>query len=148
MQPYALDTDSYPITITGNTICYNGGTGTWGIYMASATGVTDTSTITNNIITNNVGGIYCPTSIPVSLSYNDVWSNTTQYSPSSLAPYLGMKNEDPLFVSATNNDFHLQGISGCINAGYDDAPGIQPFDIDLESRIAGGAVDLGADEVQ
>lgn len=53
----------------------------------------------------------------------------------------------PLFIDATNGDFHLQTNSPCINAGnnsYTAAGG----DLDGNARIAGGTADMGAYEFQ
>ena len=56
-------------------------------------------------------------------------------------------NSDPLFVDATNGDYHLLGGSPCIDAGDDAAvPPWVTTDLDGEPRIWCGAVDLGAYE--
>ena len=53
---------------------------------------------------------------------------------------------DPLFVNPSLNDFHLLADSPCIDAGdpTDDYTG--QIDIDGESRVMNGRVDIGADE--
>src|SRR6185436_10867529 len=55
---------------------------------------------------------------------------------------------DPRFLNAAMSDFHLPTNSPALNSG---APAFEPIpgetDIDGEPRVAGGRVDLGADEV-
>lgn len=61
----------------------------------------------------------------------------------------GTFSADPLFVDPTHGDFHLQPGSPCINAGNNAAlPASLTTDLDGNSRIAYGAVDLGVYEVQ
>jgi len=59
----------------------------------------------------------------------------------------GNINLDPAFVDADHADFHLSRDSPCIDRGdpgYTPAP--DESDIDGELRIAGGRIDMGADE--
>ncbi len=63
--------------------------------------------------------------------------------------YIGMGNIDlaPCFSGPDANDFHLTGISPCINAGDPNyTPDMNETDIDDEPRIIGTRVDMGADE--
>jgi hypothetical protein len=96
--------------------------------------------------------------------YNDIWGNepvdmiritpvlsngvwTADYVPFSPAGTNGNLSVDPLFISATNLNFHLAPDSSCINAG--DLQGIRStneLDIDGETRLYALRVDLGADE--
>jgi hypothetical protein len=73
------------------------------------------ATMTNNIIVGNDYGIFVSTYLPsgVTNTYNDVWSNTTNFANCSIGT--GGISLNPQFVSA--NDFHLQVTSPCINAG-------------------------------
>jgi hypothetical protein len=64
----------------------------------------------------------------------------------------GNINADPLFVDPSNNDFHLQTTSPCIDKGNNSALGIPNTDFEGDSRIVDGdsdgtaTVDMGADE--
>jgi parallel beta-helix repeat protein len=54
---------------------------------------------------------------------------------------------NPLFVSTS--DFHIQSTSPAINAGDPSfAAGASETDIDGQTRVSGGRVDIGADEIQ
>ncbi|KPL06036.1 hypothetical protein AMJ86_10055 [bacterium SM23_57] len=92
----------------------------------------------NNIIANSdLYGINCQYSSFPAISYNDVWNNHLAL-PDSLSSQrinyndceagTGDISENPLFVSAADEDFHLQAGSPCIDTGnpedaYDDPDG-------------------------
>jgi hypothetical protein len=59
----------------------------------------------------------------------------------------GNFTNDPVFVNYPGGDFHLQSNSPCINSGNNGYAG-STNDLDGNSRIVGGAVDLGAFENQ
>jgi hypothetical protein len=61
-------------------------------------------------------------------------------------PIVTVTNE-PLFVSLSGGDFHMQPASPCINAG-DNASAVGTTDLDGNPRISGGSVDMGAYEFQ
>jgi hypothetical protein len=122
-----------------------------------------TCRIVNNIITNNQGGGgICFYARPDStISYNDVWNNTGVNCAGSYGVYVDTTQrtnrngtpcdsfyniiQDPKFVNPSV-DYHLQGSSGCINAGNNDAPGLPDFDFEGNPRIRDGYVDMGAYE--
>lgn len=61
---------------------------------------------------------------------------------------VGLSNiaNDPLFVSRANGDFHLLSNSPCINKGTNMDWMIGATDLDGNSRVQGGIVDMGAYE--
>ncbi len=107
----------------------------------------------NNIVYSALsgGGIYFSGSdSALVFAYNDVFDNQPgDYTGGTLTirPESGNISADPLFRSVPGRDYHLTLESPCINAGD---PGFTPApdatDMDGESRIFGGRVDIGADE--
>lgn len=130
-------------TITNNTITNNSASGGPGggicCYYAS------NPTITNNVITGNSaghdgGGIYCGAYSYPGITYNNVWNNPGgNYSRCS--PGTGCISADPWFVNPAADDFRLQPGSPCIDAGDNNAPGLQEFDFDGKTRILDGNSD-------
>lgn len=108
------------------------------------------SLITNNIICNATsgGGIYVDSQFS-QMAFNDVWGNMDGDYPSGVlnTGLNGNISEDPQFVDAAKNDFHLLDSSPCINAGdpnFQAAPG--ETDFYGNSRLFAGRVDIGASE--
>jgi hypothetical protein len=93
----------------------------------------------NSILYYNAGGDYYPSTPPYLLNL----------CCTALAPTNGFRNitNAPLFVNLADGDFHLQSSSPCINSG-DNAYITDPTDLDGNSRILGGTVDIGAYEYQ
>ncbi|MFH1098057.1 MAG: right-handed parallel beta-helix repeat-containing protein, partial [Candidatus Desantisbacteria bacterium] len=108
-------------TITNNTISGNSDNG---IYCYSSS----CPTITNNIITENgttsssYYGIY-NSSGPI-INYNDVWGNGSGGNNNYCGCSAGLYDIsfNPQFIGG--GDYHLQGISSCIDAGSNTARGI------------------------
>jgi hypothetical protein len=93
------------------------------------------------------------------IQFNNVWGNTpgnygaigtNDFTFDGLIDKTGAYgniSQDPLFVDAENNNYHLQMDSPCVNTGD---PGIAPAageaDIDGEYRTYAYRIDIGADE--
>ena len=127
--------------ITNNTIAGNSANG-GAIYCLSQSPLSR-SIISNNIIAFNSSGIYGP---------SPILRNNCVYNPGGpnyggVLPGTGDISADPMFVDRTNGNYHLSIGSPCINTGYDDAVGTSWLDMDLQSRIMGTHVDMGADEI-
>jgi len=86
----------------------------------------------------------------VSVNYCDIEGGQSSVSVdagNTLHWMSGMLDSDPRFIDPENDDFHLAWDSPCVDAGF--IYGVpHDHDIDFESdpRIAGGCVDIGADE--
>ena len=111
----------------------------------------DNVVVANNIITNalNSSGVYLSYSTSVIFAYNNVWNNATGNYDGLDDPTdkNGNISTDPIFVSLDTDDYHLQATSPCINTGDPDfIPEPDETDIDFESRIMKGRVDIGSDE--
>lgn len=125
-------------TITQHRSTETGGPG-WGIACEASS-----PTIYNNIIAFNEGGIGSYWSTTVERN-NCVFGNTIDYY--GLTPDPTDIPADPLFVNAVADDYHILPNSPCVNAGWNEAPGLPEFDMDSQGRICWGTVDIGADEV-
>ena len=109
------------------------------------------SVITDNIISGATGGsgIYLDSQDTLTqISFNDAWNNAGgDYATNSRTGLNGNISQDPLFVDATNNEYHLRDASPCINAGD---PEFQPTPGELDfygnARLYAGRVDIGASE--
>lgn len=121
---------------------------------------TDTPEIRNNTIVANVspwgGGIY-QSGGALSVRNCIVWDNADDlYNVSSVAyscvqdiddSGTGVIHSDPLFVDAVAGAYHIWPNSPCRNAGHTAWVEPEETDIDCESRVAQGNVDIGADEI-
>lgn len=99
--------------------------------------------IANNIISHNTGGILRGNGSGVTLSHNDVWSNSG-YDYTNLTPDAGSISQDPLFVSQTT--YALSDTSPCRDAGDDAFVNWGDADYIGNDRIHGTHVDIGSTE--
>ncbi|MBN2129706.1 MAG: right-handed parallel beta-helix repeat-containing protein [Sedimentisphaerales bacterium] len=120
--------------------------------------------VANNIICGAASGtgIFCGTGPDGDLfRCNNVWDNApSNYSTidvrtntyvvgeqADMTGRFGNISEDPLFVNAWNNDYHIESTSPCVSAGD---PNLTPeqgaLDIDGDPRVYALRVDIGADE--
>ena len=150
-------------TITNCTITDNRA---WGEYVVGSSGYGGgiycgaSSTITNCTITGNRatghngygGGIYCGASSTITncILFGDT-PDEIYVSSGNLVTYsdiqggysgIGNINADPLFIG--NGDYHLKGISPCIDSGTSN--GAPNTDIEGNPRPQGGGYDMGAYE--
>lgn len=112
------------------------------------------SDIRNNIMqpTNNryaMMQLVGTTSTSLSINYNQFWRDNT----STTNLFFGITGDqnsllsNPLFEDSSNNDFHLTSSSSSIDAGDPTyTPSSNVLDMDNQTRIVGGRVDIGADE--
>jgi parallel beta-helix repeat protein len=157
---------SWPVvtncTFLGNSVDYYGG----GMYNSGSSSPTVTNcTFSGNSAPMYGGGMLNRNSSPVVTNcilwedspddiYNDASEPVVTYSDIQ-GGYDGEGNInlDPLFVDATNGDYHLGPGSPCIDAGTNDATHLPEYDFEGDPRIMNGdgsgaaVVDMGVDEV-
>jgi len=107
------------------------------------------ATVSNSIVAFNGRGIRRnSTSYPLTLSFNDVFGNTTANYSNIIDPTgtNGNISVDPLFVNRTGNNYRLAAGSPCIDAGSDLIVSPGATDLDGQPRIHGPHVDMGAYE--
>ena len=150
--------NSATVTVVNNTVAANTAfDGSSGIF---TTGLAQYATLANNVVVASAAqtAVTCNTlwsSVSAVFSHNDVYSPTgTGYSgPCDTTSNPGNVSADPLFLSASNNDYHLAVSSPAVDAGDNSAPNLPATDFDGNPRIADGngdgtsVVDLGAFEV-
>jgi hypothetical protein len=119
------------VTISNNTIVRNA---KFGIVRASGS---YSPTITNCIVwdcNNDISGSGC------SVTYSCIQDGDGCGQNGNIC-------SDPCFVDADNNDFHLNPYSPCVDTGNSNGNYNGQTDIDGDSRMQNGGVDIGADEI-
>ena len=145
-----------------NIFNYNSATYGAGLFISNSNIIILNSTISNNKAQHSAGGIDCDDSSPI-ISNSIIWGNWAGLGPADIRidsgstptitycdikggwPGTGNIGADPLFVDATNGDFHLTYSSPCRDTG-DNSAVTEPTDFEGDPRIAYGTVDMGADE--
>jgi hypothetical protein len=136
--------------LINNTVFANAAPSAGNVYASSD--ASGQSLVTDNIIcnANSGGGLYVdPQDSITQAAFNDVWNNTDGNYPGGqdLTGLNGNISQDPQFVGATNNDFHLLDVSPCINAGdHTFQPSAGELDYYGNARVYAGRVDIGASE--
>jgi len=133
--------------IVNNTLALNS---TFNPVVGSASGISViacTATLANNTIAfgSNTGGIVFAFGGSLTLRNNCVTGNPVNYA--GINPGATDFADDPLFVNAATNDFHLRPTSPCFDRGVNTDAQIIPVDYDGQDRFFGMAVDVGADEI-
>lgn len=134
-------------TVVGNraTACqYPDGDG-GGIYSSGSM-----STIANNLVAHNIAMIDTMHNFigTGGIAGGGVLRNNCAYGNTPINGEAGVDGilVDPLLADRTGGDYHLTLLSPCIDAGWNDAPGLSVADMDAEERINRSIVDIGADE--
>jgi predicted outer membrane repeat protein len=139
--------------------------GAIGIWCSNNTSITN-CTIYGNQASCKGGGIYCENST-VTIMNSIIWGNSLGSCNKQIFPLCSTMNVDycdielgpnetpwgahciyqnPGFIDPANGDFHLSGISPCIDTGNNTATGIPETDLEGNPRIIGGTVDMGVYE--
>lgn len=121
------------------------------------------ATVRNNTFTKNNRGINESSSSNSMLTVSNCifWDNSVYDLYNSSATYSCIEDcseasgtgnicgdaNDPCFVDADANDFHIDIHSPCVDAGNPSGDYNDQNDIDGEARVINGRVDMGADEV-
>lgn len=119
-----------------NNTIYGNGAGT-GILSRTA----GTLTAKNNIVIGMAKGIDQNADTTITADYNLVYNNTIQYEGVSAGA--NDRNTDPLFVDASEDNFHLQAASPAVNKGVDVS-----LTRDYDGNSIVGVPDIGAFEYQ
>ena len=132
--------DSSP-TITGNTFSRNLAKKGGGLFCSDSSPIITNTIFWNNNATEGFGHEIRLKSGFLDVTYCNVKGGTTK-------PWFGTGciNSKPLFVDASNGNYHLRYDSPCREAGLNSAPGLPAYDFEGDPRISNSTVDIGSDE--
>jgi hypothetical protein len=102
--------------------------------------------VTNTIISNHQIGLRRNDAAATLVSNFNLLRNTTDYAGGASPGAQDITDQNPLFVNAAGNDFHLTSASPAIDKGT--AAGAPSVDFENNTRPQGLGVDIGADEFQ
>ena len=101
--------------------------------------------VKNTIVYSHVTGLReNDATVTVTGDYNLFSNNITNYANDATGGPNDITGQDPLFVNAVNNDFHLTSSSPAIDAGT--TSGAPSTDFEGNTRPQGPGIDIGADE--
>lgn len=103
------------------------------------------ASVSNNILSWSPGGGIRNSGGSPTLRNNCVFRNKG-YDYDGVPPGTGDISVDPMFADLSINDLHILVESPCVNAEWNQAPGLTQYDIDGDLRVFAGMVDIGADE--
>lgn len=150
------------LTATNIVVAKNHSSGPGGAVALLPGALPSVMTLVNSTVASNThAGIWCSGSPTVTLVNLILWGNEDDvactpvgYDDLSYSDVedadggTGVIHQDPLFVDAANNDFHLQIDSPCIDVAADPVtyPWVPGEDWDGDLRPGGSGYDIGADE--
>lgn len=133
---------SGPAVIANNTI-----TGNYGYYSAINFTGTGPITVKNNIVAFNSSGVQGIPAATITYGSNCVYGNTNfNYQSSDPTGANGNISADPELLNWQYGRTHIQPDSPCRNTGDNSIVEASWKDMDDQSRIDSGVVDMGADE--
>ncbi|WP_181358334.1 right-handed parallel beta-helix repeat-containing protein [Taibaiella chishuiensis] len=124
------------IKLVNCTIAFN-----WASYGAGMGGYGSDFSITNTIMYGNGSNSLTPAPAAGSVRYSMIHGMAADAVNHNLDG-----NINPLFINNMVNNFRLQATSPCIDAGTNDSIAGFPADLEGNTRILGGTVDMGAYE--
>jgi hypothetical protein len=165
----ALYNDNASATMSNCVLFANNADYGAGIYNSYSSPTIANCTWSANSATNSGGALYNDNASPTvvnSILWGDSAATGTEINGVASSPTVlycdidqdgyegidGNIRQDPLFVDQANNDFHLQPVSPCIDAGTDTATKLPEVDFEGHLRVLDGdndgtpIVDMGPDE--
>jgi len=125
------------LTLINDTLYDNDHVGVW-------VGDSSRAYITNTIVYSHNNGLDRGGSATLIGNYN-LLSNTVNYAGGVVPGTHDITDEDPLFLDAPNDDFHIASDSPAVDVGT--SVGAPSVDFEDDPRPQGPGVDIGADEV-